>query len=160
MPRVCTVCTHPEREAIDRALVEGAVGLNLASRFELSKSAVDRHKADHLPAALVKGREAREVANADDLLQAVQDLQARAWSILSTAEDAGDLRTALGAIREARGNLELLAKLMGKLHEGAVVNVLVSPEWIMVRTLILQALDPYPDARLAVSGAMEAHAGA
>jgi len=65
-----------------------------------------------LPGALIKAQEAGEVARADNLLGQVRDLQARALAILSQAEAAGDLKTALHAIREARGTLELLAKML------------------------------------------------
>jgi len=44
------------------------------------------------------------------------------------------LRTALSGIREARGNVELLAKLRGELDERPVVNILVAPQWIALRT--------------------------
>ena len=40
----------------------------------------------------------------------------RPWAILARAERSGDLRTAFSAIREARGNLELLAELLGRLN--------------------------------------------
>ena len=42
---------------------------------------------------------------------------ATALSILVQAEAAGDLRTALGAVREARGNQELLAKMLGLMND-------------------------------------------
>jgi uncharacterized protein YjgD (DUF1641 family) len=95
---------------------------------------------------------AEEVAQADTLLEQVGDLQERALDILDKAEEAGELRTALGAIREARGNLELLAKLLGELDERPVTNILVSAEWVSVRTAMMEALDPYPQARVAVAG--------
>jgi hypothetical protein len=117
VPRSCTICEHPDRETIDRSLVGDSSNLSVSSLFGVSESAVRRHKANHLPAKLVMAQAAEEVAQADDLLQQVRDLQGRALAILSKAEAAGDLRTALGAIREARGNLELLAKLLGELDE-------------------------------------------
>jgi hypothetical protein len=110
MPRRCTVCDHPERHSIDEALVTGAPYRSVAKRFELSESAVYRHKTEHLPAHLSKAREAEEVAQADDLLEQVRNLQAHALNILERAEKAGDLRTALAAISQARGNLELLGQ--------------------------------------------------
>lgn len=117
MPRTCTVCSHPAREAIDEALVEGVAFPALAAKYGVSKDALSRHKAKHLPAKLVMARAAEDVAQADSLLDQVRDLQARAHRILDKAEGAGDLRTALGAIREVRGNLELLARLLGELNE-------------------------------------------
>jgi hypothetical protein len=109
VPRSCTVCEHPEREAIDHALVGDSSNLSVSSLFGVSESAVRRHKANHLPAALAKAQDAEEASRADDLLRQVRALQSKTLSILLAAEGAGDLRTALGAIREARGNVELLA---------------------------------------------------
>ena len=45
--------------------------------------------------------------------------------------------------------------LLGDLDDRPVVNVLVSPEWQQVRAQILAALDPYPEARFAVAGALQ-----
>jgi hypothetical protein len=150
MPRVCTVCAHPKRTEIDAALVSGDSFRNIAQRFALGHYTVRRHHADHLPAALTKATEATEVAQADTLLAQVRDLQSRALAILDAAEAQGDLRTALGAIREARGNLELLAKLLGELDERPVVNLVMAPEWLTIRAAILMALSAYPEARQAV----------
>jgi hypothetical protein len=155
VPRSCTICEHPDREAIDRALVGDSSNLSVSSLFGVSESAVRRHKANHLPAKLVMAQTAEEVAQADDLLQQVRDLQGRALAILGKAEAAGDLRTALGAIREVRGNLELLAKLLGELDERTVVNLDVSPEWLELRAVIVVALEPYSDARGAVLRALD-----
>ena len=151
MPRSCTVCEHPERERIDKALVGDASNRSVASLYDVSEAAVRRHKANHLPAKLVMAQAAEEVAQADDLLGQMQDLQARTLAILEAAEGTQQHRTALAAIREARSNLELLAKLLGELDEQPVVNLSVSAEWLELRAVIVgAALDPHPEARGAV----------
>jgi hypothetical protein len=155
MPRRCTVCEHPERHSIDEALVTGAPYRSVAKRFERSESAVYRHKTEHLPAHLLKAKEVEEAARADDLLDQVRNLQAHALDILERAEKAGDLRTALAAISQARGNLELLGKLAGEIDERPVVNLNVSPEWLELRGVIVGALEPYSEARGAVLSALE-----
>jgi hypothetical protein len=151
VPRPCTVCAHPEREAIDAALVAGASASEVATNRDVSIRAVQRHKAAHLPAVMVQAAAAAEVVRADDLLQQARDLQAKALSILSQAEAAGDLRTAVAANREARGCLELLARLLGEMPENPSVNVILAPEWLEVRRAMLLALEPFPLARAAVS---------
>jgi hypothetical protein len=153
MPRHCTVCTHPNRERIDALLVGGEPYRDIAQQFGVSFYAVHRHKS-HLNGALLRAKEVRDVAHADNLLEQVRSLQRKALSILSQAERSGNLKTALLAIREARGCLELLGKLAGELQSAPTVNILISPEWVRLRTLILEALEPYPDARLAVAGAL------
>ncbi len=152
MPRSCTICEHPERAVMDRALAAGASNRSVASLCDVSEAAVRRHKANHLPAKLVIAEKAAEVAQADDLLEEVCGLQARTLAILEAAEETGELRTALAAIREARSNLELLAKLLGELDERPQVNILIAPE---VRHAIVAALAPYGEARLAVANALE-----
>ena len=155
MPRRCTVCDHPERHVIDEVLVTGAPYRTVAKRFELSESAVYRHKTEHLPAHLLKAKEAEELARADDLLDQVRNLQTHSLNILERAEETGDLRTALAAISQARGNLELLGKLAGELDERPVVNLNVSAEWLELRAVIVGALEPHPAAHRAVLRALE-----
>lgn len=155
MPRRCTVCDQIERHGIDEALVSGAPYRSVAKRFGLSESAVYRHKSEHLPAHLLKAKEAEEAARADDLLDQVRNLQAHTLDILERAEEAGDLRIALAAISQARGNLELLGKLAGELDERPVVNLNISPEWLELRTVIVGALEPHPAAHTAVLRALE-----
>lgn len=112
MPRACTICTHDHKLEIDSALVSGKPLDSIAHRFAVSRFALARHRDNgHVPAALLKAQAVEEVADAGDLLAQVQRLHARTLSILSDAERRGDQRTALAAVREARGNLELVAKL-------------------------------------------------
>jgi hypothetical protein len=150
MPRTCKVCVHADRPEIDKAIISGGSLRDIAGQYTLSKSAVERHR-EHIPQALTRAQEAREVARADDLLREVRALRSKAISILLQAEAAGDLRTALAGVREARECLQLLAKLSGELDERPVINVLISPEWVAVRSVLMTALVPYPEARIAVA---------
>jgi len=154
MPRVCTVCNHLERELIDKLLVEGKSFRNIAERFSLSSTSTYRHKA-HINRTLLKANEVREIAQADNLLEQVRDLQTRALNVLLKTEEAEDWRAATGAIREARGCLELLGKLAGELQEGQTINVIVSPQWVELRTTIIEALEPHPEAKFAVLRALQ-----
>jgi hypothetical protein len=155
VPRRCTVCDHPERHSSDETLVDGALYRSVARRFGRSESSVYRHKTEHLPANLLKAKEVEEVAQADDLLEQVRHLQANVLDILEHAEKVGDSRTALAAISQARGNLEVLGKLAGELDERPVVNLNVSPEWLERRTVIIGTLEPHPAAHTAVLRALE-----
>ncbi len=154
MSRSCTVCAHKEVGAINGALVGGVSCRELALLHRLGPDALERHKAGHLPKAMVRAQEAQEMAQADTLLGQVRALQERTLTILSRAEASRDGQLALGAVREARGNLQLLAKLTGELDERAVVNIVTLPEWVAVRAALLTALTPYADARLAVAAAL------
>ena len=154
MPRTCTICTHESRPKIDQALVARRPFRAIAGQYGVSKSALVRHHDDHLPTALVKAQAATEAAQADALLAQVVDLRDKALDVLDTAQESADLRAAIGAIREARGCVELLAKLAGQLKDAPTVNILVSSEWQGLQAVILQALEPHADARLAVAEAL------
>ena len=154
MPRKCTICAHKKRSAIDKALVERRVFRDIARQFKVSKDALVRHSDDHLPSSLVKAQEAREAAQADALLAQVVDLRDKALGVLEKAEGSADLRAAVSAIREARGCVELLGKLAGQLKDAPTINLVLSAEWQAVQASVLTALDPYPEARLAVAHAL------
>ncbi len=154
MPRKCTICHHDEREAIDAALVTREPFRHIAAQHGVSTSALVRHSDDHIPAELVKAQEAAEAAQADDLLAQVCNLRDKALGILEKAENTNDLRTALGAIREARGCVELFGKLAGQLRDAPTVNLFMTAEWREVQTAVLAALEAHPNARLAVAGAL------
>ena len=68
MPRTCTVCRHASRPDIEKAIVSGDSFRDIARQFDVSKDAVRRHKADHLPRTLGKALEAAEGARAYDIL--------------------------------------------------------------------------------------------
>ncbi len=151
MPRTCTICQHPEREAINKALIANEPFRHIAARFGTSTGALQRHKDEHLPAIMVKSQAAKETAHADDLLSQVKGLRNKAIRILLSAEEAGDLRTALLGIREARACVELLAEMEGELNRNPQINILIAPEWIAVRSLLMRALADHPEARASVA---------
>ena len=154
MARTCTICRHEKRADIDKALIAHSSYRDIARRHGVTKDALLRHHDNHLPAALMKAKDAEEVAQADVLLRQVGELRDRALAILDVAEAAAEYRDALAAIREARGCLELLGKLAGQLKDAPTVNVILSAEWRDIQAIILAALEPYMDARLAVAGAL------
>ena len=127
---------------------------HIAAQHRVSTSALVRHSDDHIPADLTKAQAATEAAQADDLLAQVVDLCDKALGILSKAEASDDLRTAIAAIHEARGCVELLGKLAGQLRDAPTVNVFLTAEWREVQTAVLMALEAHPDARVALAAAL------
>jgi len=95
MPRACTICTHAERDAIDRALVEAAPMRRIAAEHSLAETSVRRHAARHLPTTLVLAAEAGDVMRADDRLGEARRLHGEA---LVAAKASGHLGATLQAI--------------------------------------------------------------
>lgn len=156
MPRSCTVCTHPNRAEIDRALISGTALRDIARRWSVSKDAAARHKADHLPATLTKAKEAEDVAHAIDVVRQLRAINAAALGVLRDARDRKDGELVLKAVDRVYRQIELQAKLIGELDERPTVNVLVAPQWLAVRAAMLDALRPYPEARVAVADRLTA----
>ena len=153
MPRVCTICSNPEKEAINQALVDNGAFRTIAARFGLSHQALMRHKAEHLPAVMVKSAQAREIAHADHLLEEANRLYQVATDIMEeTRKNKPD--TALRAIQVGGRLLELLGELLGELRRNPVTNILIAPEWLQVRALLMHALADYPEARASVARAL------
>lgn len=155
MARSCTVCSHPESVAINEALIlEKRPNRRVASQYDVSEASVRRHR-EHIPKLLVEAAQTEEIIDADNLLGDLRGIQERTLAILEAAEATHEHRTALSAIREARSNLELLARLLGELDDRPQVNVTLSPEWLELRTTIITALEPHQEARQSVLRALD-----
>jgi len=151
MSRVCTICTHQERHAIDKAIVSGTPNRRIAAHYDLAETSLRRHAAEHLPVALVQAQEAEEVRQALDVVKQLRYVNGAALTVLRDARASGEAELVLRAIDRVMKQIELQAKLLGDLDDRPVVNVLVSPEWVALRAQIVQALAPYPAARQAVA---------
>lgn len=150
----CTVCTHPQREAIDEALVGGMANRAIGRRWDLHKDAVARHKANHLSSA-VQAQHTEQVAEAaTTALARLERLFTRVERVLTAAEREGKASLVLQASSEMRQVAALLAKITGELDERntvQVLNVSADPAWLATRQAMLEALAPYPDAARAVA---------
>lgn len=153
-PGSCSVCAHAAVDAIDRSLLTGESTRAIARQFDVGKDALGRHRADHLPEHLASAADAEQVAGATDLLLELRLLRMKTNRILTRCEQSGDNNTALRAIREARAFLELLFELEGKLNRGVNLTILQAPEWVTIRTTLLETLAPFPEARAAVGASL------
>ena len=156
MPRVCTICSHELHHEINVALVHREPFRHIASRYDVSTGALQRHGREHLPELLLKACEAIDRDDAEDLAGELVSVKEDVHRLKEKAEEDGDLRTALLGCDKALKALELQAKVEQLIQTAPTVNVLVAPEWIELRTRLLYALDAYPDARGAVLRALEA----
>lgn len=112
VPRVCTVCAHPDRAAIDEALVANrGTKSGIARERGLSEDALERHAGRHLPGALVKAHGAREATRADDLLGMLREAANDAQRLRVKAERERDYRCAVAAVKTRCDVIEKLADI-------------------------------------------------
>lgn len=157
--RVCTVCSHADLAPIDTALVRGDSMRAIARQYGLERSAVARHKANHLSPALVKRHqraEDRRVRGLLDRFERVTDILEDRLDQLVTDENNPPSVTQLTALtREFREALKNLGSLTGEFDDRPqVTSILVSDDWIRARDAILTALESFPEARFAVALAL------
>lgn len=111
----CSVCEHPARREIDRALVLGTASIrDIAGQYGISRSALSRHKAAHIPRlveAAQSAAEAQAATSGRELLDELETLRGRVRAILDKAEEGGELRVALQAVRELRECIKAQAEL-------------------------------------------------
>lgn len=119
MAQICKVCAHPKRSEIDTALALGQGSeRHIADTFGVPAQSVHRHKAKHLPSLLSSLTARVQAFEADEIMGQVVGLYERSLELLGVAEARlladhrpAALSAASRAIREARGTVELMAKL-------------------------------------------------
>jgi len=125
MPRSCPICDHEDLDEINAALASNERIRTIAERWSVRKTALMRHRNEHLPYSAIEAKEAEakeaeDDAPVDELLDQVRDLQERALATLEEAEEAEELNAALQAIREVKGNLEFMMNPLNELDERSV----------------------------------------
>ena len=150
MAMACKICTNKNCKEINKAILEGMPIQQIAAKYGVSYSSIRRHRDNHIPAKLAKAQEAREVTQADDLMGDLLYFKQEALHLLDDAKACGDIRSAIASIDQARKIVETLAEVRGEINRSNVVNVLVMPEFVEFREMIVHTLAPYPDAHKAV----------
>jgi len=152
VPQTCKACSSLKREEIDRAILAGEPNRRIATRCDASEAAIRRHAA-HVPATVALAVRAEEATRADDLLGILREGVADARRLRAKAEDEGDYRAAIAAVKALSDIVETLARVAERLAKKES-DLASSPEWIDLRTRLLDTLERFPDALEAVSRAM------
>jgi len=150
MPRTCTICRHPERDAINASLV-GGIGTyrGLGALYGVSTAALHRHRADHLPEVLTRARSLDEIATAESLADQVRALRGRTLRILAQAETDGDSKTQLSAIRELRALAELEARASER--SATVLHISVVEQYVVRLIEIVREVVPPEDLEAVIA---------
>ena len=157
MGRVCTICSHEQRFAIEELLAtRQSTYRGIARKYGVSEDAVSRHvKAGHVSQLLALAADAERAARADSLLDRIEALHSRTLAILEAVEGTDEHGTALAAIREARRNLELVGEVSRELDRAGTINLELTVEWQEVKAVLVNTLASYPEAQQAVFDALE-----
>lgn len=74
----------------------------------------------HIAVALIATQKGRELLDSENLVDEIQSLHVRSLDALEKAENSNDPRAVSGALREVRADIELVAKMTGKIRGDSV----------------------------------------
>lgn len=156
MTRVCTVCRHKKLEEINKQLINGESYRSISKLFGVSEQSILRHKENHISELLFKSKEITDLAQADNLTLYLNTEYQDIKNIKKQAIEKGNHDLTLKAIDRSLKTIEIVAKVYGLIQKQSInINILQNPEWLELRTKIVKALDPYPEAKLAVVNALK-----
>lgn len=175
MSRQPEIANHPDRAQIEIGLANGIAMRTLGKRYGLTQSQLSRYRADHMPEELIHRLRTRGNRSDEELAQ-VREIESKslldhfAWQrarLYQVADRAGKIGDDAGETRalSAAGKVsELIGKLLGDMGahttiNNTQINFTADPRWHAIRTELVRALKPYPDAWSAAVGAI-AHAEA
>jgi hypothetical protein len=139
---------------MEDAFLAGQAKRRIAAQCGVTEQALRRHLSEHLPELLALARDAERYARGDSLLDRIEALQSRTEQALTKAEEGENPFATFRGISEMRRNLELIGEVTKELNRTPTLNLSMNPEYIAVRTAIVQAVEPYPEVREAISQAM------
>lgn len=100
------------------------------------------------------GLPVRRKSSLAELLERIEGAKPGRTVMMVEAKHADPRDLVLKTAGRLQPQIELLAKLLGELDDRPVVNITLSAEWVQIRTVLLEALTPHPEARSAVAGAL------
>ncbi|MGZ4847623.1 MAG: hypothetical protein ACXV3E_07560 [Halobacteriota archaeon] len=128
---------------------------DVAQIVKCDRSTVTRHfkhcVAESVRATVKHDAQAAQTVN---VISQLNESHETTLDIIEKALEKGDLRVALKALEVEIKQLELTAKMSGQLKSEQRVNFLLSPEYLTLKQVIIEALEPYPEARQRAADAL------
>jgi len=172
----CDICLSDHCASINALLRDGRSASSIAKEFGFDRRLVAKHQSgcgitkgqlDKLKrryreemgksipsaerASLPSTIEAKRVElNVSTLSENIKVLYISCLQVMAECEETGKHKLRLAAIREARQILEMVLKA-----SAIVLDDTNDTDWKDTLAIILKALDPYPEAKLAVAKALD-----
>jgi hypothetical protein len=167
-PGHCQVCKSPARHQIEIGLANGMSFKALGHKFGIHHDAIGRHAHVHLTAQMRAAILVAQAPSAVDLeqlrkseseglLSSLVVQRARLLTCVDLALGLGDVGAAVSAEKGITAALSMSAKLLGMLTTTIDVrhtSLLVSPDYLKLRQVLVQALRSHPEALRDVSAAL------
>jgi hypothetical protein len=172
-PGVSTIEKHPRRGEIEHDIAVGVPSRTIARKYDITKDTVLRW-SKKIPLQLKAKRyvgllratddlERLRVEESDNLLKNLAMQRARLLLCQDKAIALEDLMAIARLSGQIHQNLELVGKYLGEFARTTVqtnISLLVTPEYLKLRSALLQALGPFWEAKQAVAAVLHEIEGA
>lgn len=126
MPRVCTICNHPNKLSIDRMLCQGKSKTLIAKEFNVPVHSLDYHSQHHISRQMAQHMAKREGIDAVGLMDELMEIVADTKNIFKRNylkdSTSGDM-TALKALDSRRATFDTILKACQLYHEAQLANL-------------------------------------
>ncbi len=153
----CKTCRHSERLSIDLDLIGGASKREVAEKYGLSASSVQRHKDHCVPKDLIQAEKEKRLDRSQYVAARLRGLQKEAEEISAEARKHRELGIALAGIGEQRRLLSFENTIPAS-QDASRPNAQAEDAEVLKKE-IRNALKNFPEARAAVAEALSKKAG-
>ena len=153
----CSICEDPRIEEINSLIASQEKLADISRKFAVSEDALSRHKSKCIITALSATSNTKDVIAGDLLLEQLQAARTKTLELLDMAIEVANSKvygTPSAYLREIREQIKLWAELEGRISNQPQITIINNPEWVELRTVIVQALDNFPEAKMAVVNAI------
>lgn len=123
MTRVCQICTHSKRLAIDRELVQGRGLTDISKKYDVNYQSLYAHSQNHISRQLAQCYEKKQLEEDFHLLDRIDQMLTRVEKIFRRNYAKKRDGMALKALSEQRQTFELLAKISYALHQAKLTEL-------------------------------------
>lgn len=118
MPRPCSICTHPKRKDIDKAIARGVSYRAIAGQYQVSKTSVSRHfDSGHVSSKVQKAKELKADEEALSFLDYVTELNEKDRESFKKTMEKGTSKERADATRTRINALTFVGKATGEYIE-------------------------------------------
>ena len=154
MPRTCTICRHPDAGKINLRLIAEEPLRSIEHDTGLAKSSLQRHREFCLPQDILQAQIANKISNSQAMTGQLQKRRKCAEALLQRAIEKRDSKLILAANAQLLKIDEITFKIGSAEKPGPSSRIIVTPEYLRLRNVLLKALQPHGQARIAVASAL------
>lgn len=149
----CKLCNSPQRGEIEKKLVTGGITQREAAKLiGAHHSSIQRHMRNHLQPSIRQLKEeiilsehSNTAKSGLDVARQLELSHDKCVELFQEALRRGSIRDALRALEVEIKQLQLSAKIQGVCSDTPQINLLMQPEFIRLKQVVVENLAEHPE---------------